>query len=499
MAYNLTKLVNGLKPEEIRGFRLQETRYNFKKQDKKLTLLFDAIKKGNYDEYDDKLMLKLFPNGNKNAYYRLKNLLVSRIEDSLVYLHRDKNQEFEVYKYLHLHQIFFHKSAYKEAHDYLKKAEKSALKLEDYDLLVLICRKYIYLTEFLEISPEEYIKRQSNYQRLATTTNETECLIAMLNFRLKRTNFSGRDNEVLNVLEQVSDALKLKELTTNSVRTKLLVNHCVRDILLQKKEFPALAEYMINSYSDFKKNKIFVKNNHEERIIQLSWIINSLTKIKNKDVPKYIDELHETLFMYNNLYYDKYMWLYYQSRVIEYAYSKKYREAIVLLQQLESEKITENNAAVGFYVNLNMTILYYTISRISNSLKYLSKILLSSDFNNMSSDWKLNIQLFELIIRIDNGDIEYAINKTNEIKRKYRDLLRQEQCQIEKRFIKITTTILKKPDAFKDENFLKEVHQFIADTPDYEPGSTNELINYSIWLQAKMQKKEYYSLIPNVF
>jgi len=98
MAYQLTKLIRNLKPEEIRGFRLQENRYNFKKQDKKLTLLFDAIKKENCDEYDDKLMLELFPNGNKNAYYRLKNLLAGRIEDSLVYLHRDKNEEFGAYK-----------------------------------------------------------------------------------------------------------------------------------------------------------------------------------------------------------------------------------------------------------------------------------------------------------------------------------------------------------------------------------------------------------------
>jgi len=500
MAYQLTKLINDLKPEEIRGFRLQESRYNFKKQDKKLTLLFDAIKKENCDEYDDKLILKLFPDNNKNAYYRLKNLLIGRIEDSLVYLHRDKNEEFGVYKYLHLHQIFFHKSAYEEASTYLEKAEKSALKLEDYDLLVLICRKYIRLSEFLEISPEEYIERQSNYQSLATSTNETEYLIAMLNFRLKRTNFSGKDNEVLDVLEQVSNTLKINKLTTNSARTKLLVNRCVRDILLQKKEFPALAEYMISSYAEFKKEQIFGKNNHEESIIQLSWIINSLLKIKNfKDAPKYIDELHRQLLMYNSLYFDKYIWLYYQSRVIEYTFSNKREQAIMLLEKLEKKDTIRHNSGLAFYISINLTTLYYGIGKLDKSLKHLSNILTNPTFNSMSADWKLNIQLLELIIRTDNNDIEYAISKTNEIKRKYRESLRQEQYQIEKRFVKIISTILKKPDALKDEKTLKEARQFIADTPDYEPGSTNELIDYSIWLEAKIQKKDYYSLIPNVF
>jgi len=351
--------------------------------------------------------------------------------------------------------------------------------LEDYDLLVLICRKFIRLSEFLETSPEEY---------------------TMLNFRLKRTNFSGRDNEVLNILEQVSDALKLNELTTQSVRTKLLVNRCVRDILLQKKEFPALAEYMIKSYLDFKKDQIFGKNNHEERIIQLSWIINSLTKAKNfKVAPQYIDELHEQLLMYNRLYYDKYIWLYYQSRVIEYTFSNRMEEAVVLLEELEQKESVQQNPGLVFYVYINLAPLNYTVNELDKSLEYLSKILMSSTFNSMSTDWKLNIQLLELIIRTESQDVEYAIGKTNEVKRKYRDFLKQEQYQIEKRFVKIISTILKKPDAFRDKKFLKEVNQFINDTPDYEPGSTNELIDYSIWLQAKMQKKTYRSLIPNVF
>jgi len=322
----------------------------------------------------------------------------------------------------------------------------------------------------------------------------------MLNFRLKRTNFSGRDNEVLNILEQVSDALKLNELTTQSVRTKLLVNRCVRDILLQKKEFPALAEYMIKSYLDFKKDQIFGKNNHEERIIQLSWIINSLTKAKNfKVAPQYIDELHEQLLMYNRLYYDKYIWLYYQSRVIEYTFSNRMEEAVVLLEELEQKESVQQNPGLVFYVYINLAPLNYTVNELDKSLEYLSKILMSSTFNSMSTDWKLNIQLLELIIRTESQDVEYAIGKTNEVKRKYRDFLKQEQYQIEKRFVKIISTILKKPDAFRDKKFLKEVNQFINDTPDYEPGSTNELIDYSIWLQAKMQKKTYRSLIPNVF
>jgi len=107
-----------------------------------------------------------------------------------------------------------------------------------------------------------------------------------------------------------------------------------------------------------------------------------LTKIKNfKDAPKYIDELHEQLLMYNSLYYDKYIWLYYQSRVIEYTFSDKMEEAVVLLEELEKKETVLQNSGLAFYVYINLTTLYYTIDKLNKSLKYLSKILISPIFN----------------------------------------------------------------------------------------------------------------------
>lgn len=123
--------------------------------------------------------------------------------------------------------------------------------------------------------------------------------------------------------------MQLNELTKNSIRNRLSVNQCVRQILLQKKEFSALADYMINTYHDFEKEDLFGKNNQEEKIIQLSWIVNALLKTENtKALDVYIEQLHDALFDFNKLFYDKYVWLYYQSKVMALAFSGKYMEGL---------------------------------------------------------------------------------------------------------------------------------------------------------------------------
>jgi len=497
MPYNLTKLIQNLEPVELRNFKIHVTRYSYKNEEKKITKLFDAIKKNKADEYDKQLIKQILPEGNKNAFFRLKNRLTEEIEHSMLHLHRGKNEEFQVYKHLQLYQIFLNKLDYQRAYAYLKKAEKIALKLENYDSLVGICRKHIQLARHLNTSPENYIVKQNKYQELATTINQTDQYIATIEHHLKNTNFSGKDNEIIDELEAISISLQFNELTKNSFRTRLSVNQCVRQILLQKKAFSALADYMINSYCDFVNDGLFGKNNHEEKIIQLSWIINSLLKSKRFGyISEYIKQLHDALEKYNRLFYDKYIWLYYQGKVIELTFLGENMEAIALLLELKEKETIQYNSTIFIFVYMNLIGLYFSSKQYEKSLEYLATVLLDPKFKAMSADRKLNIQLLELIIRTEIDDLEYAHIKCLEIKRKYQEILKGETYQPEREFVKIISTILKKPDAFSNKKFLKTVNNFIAKS-DYEPGS-NAFIDYSIWLRAKMEKKDYYDLIPKM-
>ncbi len=498
MAYHLTDLIVGLEQVEVRNFKVHVSRYNIKEGSKKLTLLFDEIKKNKLDEYSDDLLGKIMPKGNKNALYRLKNRLVEEVENSLVYLHRNKNEEYDIYKNLQLFQIFLYKSDYTKSLYYLKKAEKIALKLENYNHLVAIYRKFIQLSQFQDTSPEIYIKQQDYYRQLAIEADEVDRLMATINHQLKQTNFSGKNGQVVEILEGVYEQLEINtRKLESSARMSLAINRCIRDILLQRKEFKPLSDFLITNYESALEKGKFSKSNHEEKIKQLSWIINALSKAKLYDeLEKYIEELYRALLEHQKLYFDKYIWLYYQSKVILYTTTLNTKKAIELLVELKEKEPIQFSSGPFFFVYVNLTTLYYTTNQLNESLGVLAEILINPSFNSLSPDWKLSLQILELIIRVDNEDFNYAFSKCQEVRRKYRSLFQQEEYQVENDFVKLLAHYIRKPDAIKDESFKADAQRFIDSSPNFELGS-NELINYPIWLKAKMQRKKYQDIISN--
>ena len=117
--YHLSELIHSLNKEEIRNFKLYTTRIHFGDKDKKLVQIFDRIKKDNMDEFSDDLVVEFFKDKNKNAYYRLKNRLVSDIEYSLLMLNRAKDERLKILNWLQLVRIFSYKSEYEKALYYL--------------------------------------------------------------------------------------------------------------------------------------------------------------------------------------------------------------------------------------------------------------------------------------------------------------------------------------------------------------------------------------------
>jgi len=109
MKYQLTQLVQSLNREEVRNFKLLTSKYKTKGTSS-IVLLFDVLRKKEIDEYDDEIISRILPGSTKNNYYRLKNRLIEEVENSLVELHRKKDESFEIFRLLRLARIFIYKS-----------------------------------------------------------------------------------------------------------------------------------------------------------------------------------------------------------------------------------------------------------------------------------------------------------------------------------------------------------------------------------------------------
>ncbi len=495
MKYLLTKLINLLQTEEVRNYKIISSKYLQKGHKKRTVELFDLIRNSDHDEYSPQIVATLLEKGNKNAYYRIKNRLLRDLEHSLLIFYKDDDQEAIVLNHIRLSSILIGKSAYDEAIYYLNEAEKIAEKNEYYNLLNMIYDRLISLSnQVFDIDPSPYIKKKQALQEKYEHWQHTEQLLATISYRLRVTNYSSKEVETLDILEEVFEELKLSSSERNSPDFRLKINRCTRNILLQKREFKALSDYLRNSYHEFEQEQIFNRKNHEEKIIILIWLINALIKGKDiQEVRTYNKLLKENLQAYNNLYYLKYIWLYHQCKTVIDILDGQPHVAIKNLEALEMSPKYKNTISF-FSVYLNLAMLYFYIGDLNKCLEQFSRVLVSSEFSSMPKSLQINIGIINLIFRVESKDYQYADGRYKELRRKFKKEFGLEEYKEQADFLDILKEFIRKPDAIWHVRVKKKITSFLALYSLFEFGS-NETINYSIWLRARLEKRRYYKVM----
>jgi len=499
MKYQLTNLIKSLSVSESRNFTYHSNIF-YENSDKHFTRLYDALKKEKADEYDENLLNIIDYTGTPAAFSRLKNRLIEKIEGSLLQLHAKKHSEFKVYHYLQLYQLACDKLQFQNAKEYLKKAKKTALKIENYELLLIISRKLVNIVNVqLKEDPTEYIQEQQQLIKMVNSILQLDQLIASIQYELTQTNFLSQRHDIIQKINELSQQLMTDEYFKNSAQAKLKVYQSVRSILLQKRDFEALATYLIQSLKDFEQHEIYTKDNSEKKVVHMVWIINSLLKTKQYHIlPDYVNQLFDYISLYDRKNYEKYIWFCYQSRLVQYIYSKQLHKGVELLLKFEQEELPHQPPSVAFYFNRNLCALYFCNNQLNKSLEQLAMVIADVNFNKLSEELQLRMLILEIIIHTETGNVEYPLSRIREIKRKFNPLLKEDNHIRDRQFVNILMTILKKPAPFTIDKFVNKVNDFIEHSPEFEPGS-NEIIDYAIWLKAKIEQKNYYELLPQLF
>ena len=133
---HLPRLVKSLNKEEVRFFKLfaSRTQQAFERKDLKL---FDFLRKEDVEK-EELFLQKLYPGESKNAWYRLKNRLLNDLNKSLSVLHYEEDAFIHAFHMLALYRYFFNKNLLEEARYYLRRCERSAESIENYELLDIV-------------------------------------------------------------------------------------------------------------------------------------------------------------------------------------------------------------------------------------------------------------------------------------------------------------------------------------------------------------------------
>jgi hypothetical protein len=134
----------------------------------------------------EKISKKLYGD-NKNAFYRLKNRLLSNIINSLTFKHINKDNDLSTFKLILIGKKLKEKGLYAFCYTIFQLAEKKAEKLELFELLNLVYLEIIKLSyERSEINVELYLAKRKKNNKKLVQLNEIDDVLAMVNYKMKK-------------------------------------------------------------------------------------------------------------------------------------------------------------------------------------------------------------------------------------------------------------------------------------------------------------------------
>lgn len=482
----LTDVIGNMNKEEIRNFKLFINRTE-KATERKDEVLFDFMRKQFPDYNEEKILKKLYNSEDKNALYRLKNRLFDDIGKSLTLHYYDATEYNIILNYLFLSRLFQTKGQAPTAYYYLNKAFRKANESEQLDWLDIIYGEFIKLShETLEINPEEYIQKRKDNRSKLNKVQEIDDILAALIYRIKVSqNFAKQSTEILQLLQKtVNDFAKSKDVK-NSPVLRFKIYQSVSRILLQQQDYKSLEKYLLKTFDEFTKEKLFTKNNHDTKLQMLTYLINSLFKNKKIDLSlTFVDKLKLAMDEFSGAYHDKYLFYYYNSLVINYSV-KNIDRAIEILHEAKDNSSIKKLPIYNVFVYLNLAVLNFDKKNFKESLKHLVKPMMQDAFKHLDEAWHLKLAVFELMIRYELNDFDYLEHKSERVKKEYLSLLKKEEYVRQKQMIVVIEKMMKSDGLKKDKQLLKDINMLL-DGIIMNSSSDTDIINYSDWLKMKI-------------
>ena len=479
----LFDIINSLNKEESRFYKLFAGRTN-SGDTRKDILLFDFIKQ-NGEEYDEQIIANELYQDNKNSFYQLKNRLYKDLNKSMTLQHMSKEKDIFILHLVLLSRIYKRKGNVKLSFHYLKKAEKEADKIEAYELLSIIYSEILKLSyDMVSINVEKYIEKKRENNEQLNWVQEIDLLLAAVLYRIKTAqNFSTNDETVNEVLQKTLDSFSKNEKIPKSPKFRVKVYQVVSRILLQQHDFHALEEYLIHTYEEFTRDKIFTKSNHEQKLTMLAYLTNCLFKThKYKQSLVYAEKLKISMNEYDGFLRDKYLFYHYNALVINYSLSNK-EKALEVLKEAKRNDVIQQLPTFSVFIYLNTALIYYDQGKLSLAVKNLSRLILQDDFVNIGKSFQLKIHIAELIVRFDLNQTDVIDSRVKHIKKTFKDLLKDSNFKRDKQLVEIIDSLVYCNNLSQDKKLVKKITE-LSILIDDEKADDIDVINYNVWLKS---------------
>ena len=477
----LYRLIRSMTKEEVRHFKLSLKRID-SSDIRKDAQLFDTLRRQGEEE-EDELVTRLYPGGDKNAYYRLKNRLTESLMANLALLHGQKTGESQIYRMLLLSRVFLSRQEYMLSVYCLKKAEKIGLRAEQFALLDQVYAGFIRLAnEWAGLNPQIYIQRQEKNHPRAEAIRKLEQVMAMLHYRIMRSQHYGRQNRGVPDLinRTIREYADIREWN-KSVTMQLTLFRAVSQLLVQKKEFAELRQFTEKTYAFFERKLWFDKSRLEDKIRMQIYLVNSC--FMTADYPaslQYANWLKTTLEEQRRLYYSKYILFYYNALVNNYSVQDP-RRALEVLQEMEQLSRGMKNRYYEHFVLINRATVLYQLRRFDEAIRSLVRCYVQEYYLQADAGFQLKVAVAELMMQHASGDYSITNQRCEQVRKQFNLPLSTSVHRPEKIMLDLIVNLCQIGLKKLSKNRINAVYALREELLKKEYRQGEQILNYADW------------------
>lgn len=475
---SLHEILTYLTKDDLRSYKIFATRTQ-DNDDRKDIQLIDHVRKG----YSEESFIKKHYGSNRNAYYRLKNKLIEDIAKSLTIQYWSKNSMIEFFNHLLISQVFLMKDEHKFAWQYMKKALKVAEKEDDPQMKDFVLTEMIkHSSKLNNIDLINLIEQRQKNRKILFKTHQIDDIIAVLENRIKTTQNLIKKDESLQewVNDFISQIKDIDEEIINSKTLRLKLTKVLMKALSQEQNYQVLESYLKDAIHYLEESKFFTKNNHQEYIELVIYLLNTLSYNNKLEESLELNKKLKTLLeAYDRKFYKKYAFFYYNNLVNIYSQLNPKKGLEIISEFIEAESPNPESKEM-YFVLIQQLLLYYKTNQLKDSLKQVSKIKIHNHHQVMNLEFQFNLFISELILKHELKDYDgIKVLLKNDLK-KYEELVKNNAFKHQKLFITLISQII---EGISIKKLVKEINSLSQQIPAEDSG----LIKISDWAKKQLQ------------
>ena len=496
----LEQVVESLTSDEVRRFKILSNRFKAD-EEKKLLILFDAIRAGGYVSIEGDVIIQFYGNDDakaRNNYYRLRNKLLSNVEKSLLFYHFNYKNTLESLNNIQLSMLLMERGLYRETFHYLRKAEKIALENDQFNILEVIYDNMIQLAaKDIEVEIADIIKRRKdNFKKIQITRSHSEVLGSIIQ-ELKKTNFSRsrKSDHLVDILEDTRKKLEEHQHIFHSANGRIMIIRAVGAMLIQKGAFIELEKYIKDNLVEFEQKNWFNKENHTTQIIMHIWRINALRKLMRlEEEAEQIEELIQHLEAFKKQNYKEYVIYYYSSKINNLKLLGKLQESGEVLQEAFKQTDILSLGLNELYLLISQADQYFCQELYINALDTLKKIQQHPKYGKLTEEIRFYLKIFEMTCNYEARNYGQATDSYEKIKKEFKTLYKDADYKHAQEFVEILLRLVEAA-IHQRKVFIRSAYSHYVETYPQSEIAGNQVIMYELYLQAKLEDTNYYPLM----